>query len=317
MKGKRFYEQLLNEIHKTIIDQEEVIELIVSGILSEGHILIEGVPGVGKTLLVNTISKALDLKFSRIQFTPDLMPSDIIGTEIIEEDTNGKKYFRFIQGPVFANVVLADEINRASPKTQSALLEVMQEKKVTAYGKTYYIERPFIIMATQNPIEQEGTYPLPEAQLDRFLMRIFISYPDFKSEMEISNFSPDIEQVKKIVNKEELIELQEEIKLVEVAEKVKEYVVKIIRFSRKEEKDSPDIVKEYVQWGASPRASQHLLTLAKTFAFLENSPVVLKKHVDKAVFPVLNHRLILSFRAITEGVKIQDIIEAIMKKAES
>ena len=310
------YKELKSEIAKVIVGQDKIIEQIIISILSKGHCLLIGVPGLAKTLLVKTLSEVLDLKFSRIQFTPDLMPSDITGTEILENDNTGKKIFKFIKGPVFANIVLADEINRTPPKTQSALLEAMQEHRVTAAGNSYTLDEPFFVLATQNPIEQEGTYPLPEAQLDRFMFNLWLDYPSFNEELQIikqttSMYTPEL---KKILSKEEIMSFQDLVRKVPVADEVINYAVSIVSKTRPVTGDSPKIVKDYISWGAGPRASQYLILGAKTNCILEGrySPDI--EDIKKVTQPVLRHRLITNFNAEADGLSVLNIINEIVRE---
>lgn len=309
------YKDLKKEIAKVIVGQDKIIEQIITAILSNGHCLLVGVPGLAKTLIVKTLAEVLDLKFSRVQFTPDLMPSDITGTEILENDPNGNKIFKFIKGPVFANIVLADEINRTPPKTQSALLEAMQEHRVTAAGNTYHLEEPFFVLATQNPIEQEGTYPLPEAQLDRFMFNLWLEYPTFNEELDIiknttSMYKPELN---KIISKEEIISFQDLVRKVPVADEVINYAVSLVSRTRPLDANSPKIVKDYISWGAGPRASQYLILGAKTNCILDGrfSPGI--DDVKKIAEPVLRHRLITNFNAEADGLSVLNIIEEIVK----
>jgi MoxR-like ATPase len=309
------YNELKNEISKIIVGQDRIIEQILISILSKGHCLLVGVPGLAKTLIVKTLSEVMDLKFSRVQFTPDLMPSDITGTEILENDDSGKKLFKFIKGPVFANILLADEINRTPPKTQSALLEAMQEHRVTAAGNSYKLDEPFFVLATQNPIEQEGTYPLPEAQLDRFMFNLWLDYPSFEEELDIikkttSLYSPEL---KIILSKEEIIAFQDLVRKVPVANEVIDYAVRLVSKTRPLEKGSPKIVKDYLSWGAGPRASQYLILGAKALCILEGrfSPDI--NDIKRTVQPVLRHRLITNFNAEADGLNVLNIIEELMK----
>jgi MoxR-like ATPase len=305
------YSDLKKEIAKVIVGQESIIEQIFIAILSQGHCMLIGVPGLAKTLIVKTLSDVLDLKFNRIQFTPDLMPSDITGMEILESTREGEKTFKFIQGPIFANLLLADEINRTPPKTQSALLEAMQEHKVTAAGVTYTLDEPFFVLATQNPIEHEGTYPLPEAQLDRFMFDIRLDYPTAEQEIEIvqKTTSSYIPQVKHIFSREEIIKFQQLIKKVPVADDVIRYTVNQVGKTRPGNPDSPDFMKKYISWGAGPRASQYLILGAKTVAVLDGrySPSI--DDVKKVSKPVLRHRLIANFNAEADGVNVLDLID--------
>ena len=309
------YQELKNEIAKVIVGQDKIIEQIIISILSRGHCLLIGVPGLAKTLIVKTLGEALDLKFNRIQFTPDLMPSDITGTEIFENDINGTKKFKFYNGPVFANIILADEINRTPPKTQSALLEAMQEHKVTAGGMTFTLEEPFFVLATQNPIEQEGTYPLPEAQLDRFMFNLWLEYPSVSEELDIikqttSMYSP---KVNVILSKSEIIEFQDLVRKVPVANEVIDYAVKVVSKSRPVNGYSPDYIKNYISWGAGPRASQYLILGAKTLSILEGrfSPDI--NDIKRVSNSVLRHRLILNFNAEADNVNVLEIIKRLIE----
>ena len=313
------YQKINREIKKVIIGQQEIIDQLLISLFSRGHCLIIGVPGLAKTLLISTLANVLDLKFSRIQFTPDLMPSDITGTEVIEEDLRtGRKSFRFIKGPIFANIILADEINRTPPKTQSALLEAMQEHKVTAGGETFLLQEPFFVLATQNPIEQEGTYPLPEAQLDRFMFNLWINYPSFKEEIYIvksttSHYQPNLE---KVLGANEIIVLQEAIRKMVVADNVIEYAVKLVGLTRPENTKAPDYVKEWINWGAGPRASQYLILGAKTRAALLGRFTPEIDDVKACAIPVLRHRIITNFNAEAEGVTTLQIIEKLLNELE-
>ncbi len=302
----RVFKELLDEIGKVIVGQNEAIEHMLIAILCNSHALVESNPGLAKTLTISTIAKALDLKFNRIQCTPDLMPSDITGTYIIE-DIGGKKQYRFEPGPVFANIVLADEINRASPKTQSALLEAMQEKQVTIGNKTYPLDKPFFILATQNPIEMEGTYPLPEAQLDRFLLKILMDYPTFEDENEIvnrytKNLSPSVDRV---VSKNEVLELQKLTRDVPIAEDIKQRAIKIVEATRAK--------SEHIEYGASPRASIGIILAAKARALIKGRNYVSKEDIDTMAYPVLRHRVILTFESERKGNTTDQIISEILK----
>ncbi len=302
--------RIKNEIAKVIIGQDQIVNQLLVSLLARGHCLLVGVPGLAKTLLIKTVAEVLDLKFSRIQFTPDLMPSDITGTEIIDEDpVTKKRMFRFIQGPVFANIILADEINRTPPKTQSALLEAMQEHKVTAAGVTRTLDEPFFVLATQNPIEQEGTYPLPEAQLDRFMFNLWLEYPNLKEEIEIiksttSDYKPEL---KKVLAADELINFQNLIKRVPVAENVIEFAVKFVDSTRPTN-NANEFIKERVAWGAGPRASQYLILAAKTKAVMEGRFTPSIDDVKTFLIPVLRHRIIPNFSAEAEGINSVEII---------
>ncbi|MFZ5433741.1 MAG: AAA family ATPase [Calditrichota bacterium] len=299
------------EIGKVIVGQEQTINEMLISLLARGHCLLVGVPGLAKTLLISTLSQVLDLKFSRIQFTPDLMPSDITGMEIAEEDrATGRRTFKFVRGPVFANIVLADEINRTPPKTQAALLQAMQEHEVSAAGETYTLEEPFFVLATQNPIEQEGTYPLPEAQLDRFMFNLWVDYPSFEEEQLIvkTTTSAAVSEVKKVLSGQQIIELQGLVRRVPVADNVIEYAVKLVRRTRPASPDAPQFIKDYVSWGCGPRASQYLILGAKTRAALDGRPTPEIEDVRAVALPVLRHRLVLSFNAEADGVKVQDLV---------
>ncbi|MBN2543091.1 MoxR family ATPase [bacterium] len=308
-------ELIRKEIGKLIIGQLDVINQVLIALLSNGHCIIVGVPGLAKTMMISTLAKALDLTFSRIQFTPDLMPSDITGTDVLEEDrTTGKRVFKFIKGPVFANIILADEINRTPPKTQAALLQAMQEHEVTVGDETYKLDEPFFVLATQNPIEQEGTYPLPEAQLDRFMFEIFIDYPSEMEENEIVKYTTSayIEDIQKVVSGEEIKELQQLIRRVPVSDYVIEYAVKLVKATRPG-KTHLDYIKQWVRWGAGPRASQFLIFGAKAWAALNGrfSPGV--EDIRKVAYPVLRHRIITSFHAEAEGITTEDIIKKLLE----
>ncbi len=307
---KAKYHGLKSEIAKVIVGQEKVIEQVIISILSKGHCLLIGVPGLAKTLLVKTLSEALDLKFSRIQFTPDLMPSDITGTEIFDSEGQTGEKFKFIKGPVFANMILADEINRTPPKTQSALLEAMQEHKITAAGTTYTLDEPFFVLATQNPIEQEGTYPLPEAQLDRFMFNVLLDYPKFDEEVEVvkrttSMYMPVLSPV---FSKQEIIEFQELVRKVPVSDEVISYSVNIASKSRPGNDNAPKFIKDYVSWGAGPRASQYLILGAKALSIIDGrySPSV--EDIRRISGPVLRHRILMNFNAEADSVKAEEII---------
>lgn len=305
-----------SEIAKVIVGQDEIIDQLIISLLSRGHCLLVGVPGLAKTLLIKTLAEVMDLKFSRIQFTPDLMPSDITGTEILEEDIATKKRnFRFISGPIFANIVLADEINRTPPKTQSALLEAMQEHKVTAAGTTYKLPDPFFVMATQNPIEQEGTYPLPEAQLDRFMFNLWLDYPTKEEEIKIVQTTTSEYQanLNKVFSAEEIILFQNLVRKVPVADNVIEYAVNISNLTRPNNGNSPKYVKEWVTWGAGPRASQFLILAAKTRAVMLGRYTPNIEDIKFSMFPVLRHRIITNFSAEAEGLSSVDVIKKIQE----
>ncbi len=309
--------QIKLEIEKRIVGQEEIIEQLLISLFARGHCLLVGVPGLAKTLLIKTVAEVMDLKFSRIQFTPDLMPSDITGTEIIEEDQLTKKRdFKFISGPIFANIILADEINRTPPKTQAALLEAMQEHKVTAAGTTYQLPEPFFVLATQNPIEQEGTYPLPEAQLDRFMFNLWLNYPSFDEEIKIvkTTTSQYDAQIDKVLGAEEIIEFQDLVRRVPVAENVIEFAVKTANMTRPINGNSPQFVKDWITWGAGPRASQYLTLAAKTRAIMQGRFTPDIDDVKVALLPVLRHRIITNFSAEAEGISSVEVIKKISEE---
>lgn len=305
------YSDLVSEINKKIYGQDQVVKEVVISIFSRGHCLLIGVPGLAKTLLVTTIAEVLGLKNKRIQFTPDLMPSDIIGTEILAED----RQFKFVKGPIFANFILADEINRTPPKTQAALLEAMQERSVTAAGIEYRLDEPFFVMATQNPIEQEGTYPLPEAQLDRFMFNIIVDYPSYKDELTVvKNTTIDKEfDLKQVLSSEEIVFFQGLIRKVPINDNVLEYAVKLVNKTRADSEFAPEITKKYLHWGAGPRASQFLVIGAKTHAILSGkySPDI--EDVKAVAKIILRHRLIKNYKAEADGISIDDIIDELLK----
>jgi len=308
-----------SEIGKVIIGQETVIDELLISILSNGHVLLIGVPGLAKTLLVSTLANILELKFSRIQFTPDLMPSDITGTEIIEEEkSSGSRSFRFVKGPVFANVVLADEINRTPPKTQAALLQAMQEHEVTAAGTTYTLEEPFFVLATQNPIEQEGTYPLPEAQLDRFMFNIMIDYPSESEEHTIVKTTTAIQDftLENVLKGDDIVSLQKLVRRVPVSDHVIDYAVRLVRATRPGREDVPDYVRNWVSWGAGPRASQYLILGAKTRAVLDGRYTPAVEDVKFVSKPVLRHRIVTSFNAEADGVGPSEIIDRLLEEVK-
>ncbi|HOJ07576.1 MAG: AAA family ATPase [Ignavibacteriales bacterium] len=309
--------EIKTEISKVIVGQSSVIDHLIIALLSRGHCLLVGVPGLAKTLLIKTLAEVLDLKFSRIQFTPDLMPSDITGTEILDEDTITKqRNFRFISGPVFANIILADEINRTPPKTQAALLEAMQEHKVTAAGKTYQLPEPFFVLATQNPIEQEGTYPLPEAQLDRFMFNLWLDYPSAEEEVKVvqTTTSQYKAELNKVVAAQEIIDYQKLVLKVPVASNVIEFAVKISNMTRPVNGYAPKYVKDWVTWGAGPRASQYLVLAAKTKAIVEGRFTPNIDDIKSVVLPVLRHRIITNFSAEADGITSVDVIKKIIEE---
>ena len=304
-----------SELEKIIIGQKKVCDFIFISLLCKGHILLEGVPGLGKTLIIKTISDILKLNFSRIQFTPDLMPSDITGTEIITQDKNtGERIFKFIKGPLFSNIVLADEINRTPPKTQAALLEAMEENSVTIGVETHKLDSPFFVLATQNPIEQEGTYPLPEAQLDRFMFNIVINYPSFEEEINVVKLNTSTQNINlnQVIDIEDLKQFQELIMSVPIADNVIQYAVEFVHKTRPNYKNSPDITKKYIDWGAGPRASSYLILAAKAYAVLNGSPTPEIDHVKSVVKPILRHRIIPNFNSEAEGIKRDDILNELL-----
>lgn len=303
------YNALRQEIKKVIVGQDEVVEQVLLAIFSGGHALLIGVPGLAKTLLVNTVAEALGLQFKRIQFTPDLMPSDILGSEILDQN----REFKFIKGPIFANIILADEINRTPPKTQAALLEAMQERAVTIAGNHYKLDLPYFVLATQNPIEQEGTYPLPEAQLDRFMFAINLDYPSFAEEVEVvkQTTSGETQKVNALFTAQEIIDFQQLIRRIPVADNVVEYAVTLVAKTRPNNSTATNTVKNYIDWGAGPRASQNLILAAKSHAALHGkfSPDI--EDVQKAAIGILRHRLIKNYKAEAEGLSIEEIIKSL------
>jgi MoxR-like ATPase len=313
-------EQIKKEVAKVIIGQDKVIEEFMIALFAGGHCLLEGVPGLAKTLLVSTMAKVLNMKFSRIQFTPDLMPSDITGTDILAENKeNGKRYFEYIKGPIFANIILADEINRTPPKTQSALLQAMQEHQVTAGNKTYQLQEPFLVLATQNPIEQEGTYPLPEAQLDRFMFYINIDYPTYEQELLITRSDTNIsyKQIEPLMTSQKIVELQKVIDDIPVSEHVVEFAVKLVRSTRPHYAESPDFIKKWVNWGAGPRASQFLIKAARTRAALQNRYAPSIEDVKAVAEITLQHRILVSFAAEAEGLNAKGIIRELLSSKKN
>ena len=316
---KKIHQEIVAEIGKVIIGQRQVIDELLISLLARGHCLLVGVPGLAKTMLISTVARVLDLKFSRIQFTPDLMPSDITGTEVIEEDqATGRKTFKFVRGPVFANIVLADEINRTPPKTQSALLQAMQEHEVSAAGETHRLDEPFFVLATQNPIEQEGTYPLPEAQLDRFMFNLWVDYPDQAEEEEIvrSTTSSYQADVRKVLDAKGIIELQDLVRRVPVADNVIQYAVQLVRRTRPDSNGAEKFIKDWINWGAGPRASQYLILGAKTRAILDGRPTPDIEDVRAVAKPVLRHRLVTNFNAEAEGITASHIIDKLIGNGE-
>jgi MoxR-like ATPase len=310
------YRRITDELSKVIVGQTKVIEELLIAMFARGHCLLVGVPGLAKTLMIRTLADSLSLDFSRIQFTPDLMPSDITGTEVIQEDkVSGVREFKFLRGPIFANVILADEINRTPPKTQAALLEAMQEHQITVGGKRHRLAEPFFVLATQNPIEQEGTYPLPEAQLDRFMFNIYVDYPDEDEEFEIvKRTTADVEfHLAATLTGEEIMALQHIVRRVPVADHVGRYALKFTRLTRREKEEVPDFVRDYVSWGAGPRASQYLVLGAKARAVLHGRYYVSCEDIRAVALPVLRHRIMTNFNAEAEGIKPDDIIRNLIE----
>ena len=305
------FQNILQELEKVIVGQKSVIEEILISVFAQGHCLLVGVPGLAKTLLINTLSDALSLSFNRIQFTPDLMPSDITGTDVIQENKEtGDREFKFLKGPLFANVLLADEINRTPPKTQAALLEAMQEQQVTIGGKRHLLGHPFFVLATQNPIEQEGTYPLPEAQLDRFMFNILVDYPTEDEELRIvqQTTTANRPQIEEVLTGPQIMELQEIVRKIPIADHVIRYAMQFTRLTRQEKGTVPDFIKEYVSWGAGPRASQYLVLGAKAHAVLHGRHFATTEDVLRVAAPVLRHRIITNFNAEADGIKPDDIV---------
>ena len=309
--------QFLDQIGKSVIGQQDVLNHILIALLCKGHTLIVGVPGLAKTLIIKSMAELLDMNFKRIQFTPDLMPSDITGTEVIDDDkSSGKRSFRFFKGPIFGNIILADEINRTPPKTQSALLEAMQEQKVTAAGKSYQLDSPFFVLATQNPIEQEGTYPLPEAQLDRFMFNLLIDYPNREDEISIikQTTATNSSEQKKIIAKKDILAFQDLVLRVPIADNVVEYAVDLVASTRPGKK-SKKFVNDLIEWGAGPRATQSLILGAKAHAILNGNPSVNIEDVKKMVYPVLRHRVIPSYSAEADNIAIDEILSKLVENA--
>ncbi|UCC32634.1 MAG: MoxR family ATPase [Phycisphaerales bacterium] len=308
----RAYDQIRSELGRVIVGQEAVVEQMLVALFSNGHCILEGVPGLAKTLLISTLSRLLSLSFSRVQFTPDLMPSDITGTEVIEEDRGtGARSLRFVQGPIFANVILADEINRTPPKTQAALLEAMQENQVTAAGFPHKLPRPFFVLATQNPIEQEGTYPLPEAQLDRFMFKVLVDYPSEEEELQIVKMTtaPQDVNLERTLNARDVLALQDIVRRVPCADHVVSYATRVTRSTRVDKGEVPKFIKEYVAWGAGPRASQNLVLAGKARAVLQGRYYVSTDDIRAVAHPVLRHRVLTNFNAEADGVRSDDIID--------
>ena len=311
-------DQIYAEVGKVVIGQKQVVEELLIALLSGGHCLLVGVPGLAKTTLIQTLARTLDLSFGRIQFTPDLMPSDITGTDVLEEDADGRKAFRFIKGPLFAHIILADEINRTPPKTQAALLQAMQEHAVTAGGETMHLDKPFFVLATQNPIEQEGTYPLPEAQRDRFIFELWIDYPDQSEEEDIVRATTSVAkaEVQKVVDAAQLVALQQLVRRVPVADHCIRYAVELVRASRPTNSQAPDYVREMVNWGAGPRASQYLVLAAKARAILAGRHSVAVEDIRAVALPVMRHRIVVNFHAEAQNINAQGLVERLLADIE-
>ena len=304
------------QLGRVIVGQNDVVEQLLVAIFSQGHCLLEGVPGLAKTLMVSTLADCLDLRFHRIQFTPDLMPSDITGTEVIQEDkASGRREFKFLPGPIFANVILADEINRTPPKTQAAMLEAMQERHVTVGGREYKVESPFFVPATQNPIEQEGTYPLPEAQQDRFMFKIFVQYPSFDEEYRIAEMTTATfdTEVSKVLDSEQILRMQQIVRRVPVAPHVIEFALRLVRATRVLEEGAPEFIREWVSWGAGPRGVQYLLLGGKARAALDGRYFVTTEDIKAIAKPVLRHRVLTNFNAESEGITADTVIERLLE----
>lgn len=315
-KLKRHHDVMVEELHKVIIGQDAVIEQILAAIFTGGHCLLVGVPGLAKTLLVSTIARILDCEFKRIQFTPDLMPSDITGTNVLEEEDSGRRSFRFVQGPVFTNILLADEINRTPPKTQAALLQSMQEREVTVGQSTYDLPDPFFVIATQNPIEQEGTYPLPEAQLDRFMFNIKVEYPNLEEEEKIlaSTSLSEKPEIRKVLSAKSIVYLQRQINMIEVGPMTINYVTRLVRATRPSDGSAPPFVKQMVDWGAGPRAGQYLIAGGKAIAAMSGRASVSLNDIRRVAIPVLRHRISTNFQAQAEGMVTEDIIARLLEE---
>ncbi|MFN6108771.1 MAG: AAA family ATPase [Planctomycetota bacterium] len=303
------------ELHKVIVGQDDVIEQLFAAIFTRGHCLLEGVPGLAKTLMVSTLARIMDVTFKRVQFTPDLMPSDITGTNVLEEDDHGKRHFRFVEGPVFTNILLADEINRTPPKTQSSLLQAMQEREVTVGRETYQLPNPFFTIATQNPIEQEGTYPLPEAQLDRFIFNIKVGYPTAEEEEKIltASSSGESPEIKKILSAKAIVNLQKLVGSVVATDYIIKYAAALVRATRPADASAPEVVKELVDWGAGPRAGQFLISGGKAIAAMDGRFSVSIEDIRKVAIPVLRHRISCNFQAQANGMNSEQVIEQLLK----
>jgi len=316
--AKATYQSLSQELKQRIIGQDEIVRDLFVALMVQGHVLMIGVPGLAKTLIVRSLAEILDLSFQRIQFTPDLMPSDVTGTEILEESGDGKREFRFVAGPIFANLLLADEINRTPPKTQAALLEAMQERRVTVAGSTYMLPAPFFVLATQNPIEQEGTYPLPEAQMDRFMFNLRVDYPNRAEEIQIlqETTRDDAKTLRKILNGADLLALQHCVRQIPVPPSVAEYAVDLVQSTRPGSPTAPDFIKKYIQWGAGPRASQYLALAGKALAVLDGRFNVAREDIVASAKLVLRHRLITNYRAEADQITVDGIIDKLLAETK-
>ncbi|MBB01122.1 MAG: AAA family ATPase [Rubinisphaera brasiliensis] len=319
-KLSKAYNEVKEQVGQVIVGQQEVIDQLLIALFSRGHVLLEGVPGLAKTLMISTLAKSLSLSFSRIQFTPDLMPADITGTEVLQENREtGKREFRFLHGPMFHNMVLADEINRTPPKTQAALLEAMQERQISVGQTQHLLSDPFFVMATQNPIEQEGTYPLPEAQQDRFMFKVFVDYPSFAEEKAIAKATTGLQDIviNKVLSGDEIVELQRVVKQVPITDHVVEYALAIVRQTRVREEAAPDFVKELLSWGAGPRAVQFLILGGKARALMHGRTHVATEDIAALAKPVLRHRVVTNFTAESEGITTDDVIDRLIQETPS
>ncbi len=315
-KFRRHHQVMVEELHKVIIGQESVIDQILAAVFTGGHCLLVGVPGLAKTLVVSTIARLLDVEFRRVQFTPDLMPSDITGTNVLEENESGRREFRFVEGPIFTNILLADEINRTPPKTQSALLQAMQEKEVTVGQTTYQLPEPFFVIATQNPIEQEGTYPLPEAQLDRFMFNVKVDYPTLEEEEQIleTTTSGEKPEVRKVLSARSILYLQKQIGQIAASPLVIQYVARLVRATRPGDSASPEFVRRFLDWGAGPRAGQYLIAGARATAAMDGRAAVTIDDVRQVAVPVLRHRISANFQAQAEGMDSDELVRQLIRE---
>jgi len=315
-KFRRHHQVMVEELHKVIIGQDSVIDQILAAVFTGGHCLLVGVPGLAKTLVVSTIAKILDVEFRRIQFTPDLMPSDITGTNVLEENESGRREFRFVEGPIFTNILLADEINRTPPKTQSALLQAMQEKEATVGQTTYPLPEPFFVIATQNPIEQEGTYPLPEAQLDRFMFNVKVEYPTLEEEEQIleATTSGEKNEVRKVLSARSILYLQKQIGQIAASPMIIQYVARLVRATRPGDGASPEFVRKFLDWGAGPRAGQYLIAGARAMAAMDGRAAVTLDDVRNVAIPVLRHRISANFQAQAEGLDSDELVRQLIRE---